>query len=659
LIRKLAAAVVSAIAIVVVVPTSASAAVTCGLAGSTLEIDVTNGTAFVMVTRGGAGNENDLVVSTNATLGGAVACAGSPTITNTDLVHFDETASNQGTTLYLELSRGNLEPGATNEPDDSDEIEIDMDADATGTDGFSIADQNATAARHYSFGDLPGDDVGANLNAAEPVADLDVTATAIDRVFVQTGAGPDTITGDGTSVPGATGSLPFELVANGGAEADTMTGGAAGDHLEGGNGGDTLSGGAGVDTLQISAGDDTADGGPGTEDYASYLNHDQPVAVDLREQGGPQDTGGAGVDTLSGFENTVGGNDADILLGDDGANDLAGGQLGNDTGDDVLRGFGGSDLLSGAPGDDLLVGGAGDDSMIGAEGEDTIAYNEGSTGPVTVSLDVALTGLPQPTGGSGTDTLADSSISPGADHEIENLVGSEFADVLSGSNVDNVIRGYGDGVQDTVACAGGAGDEAILDEADVESADGSCEIVDNAPQTGIDGGPADGATTNDPTPTYALVADEAASFEVQVNQGPYFPCASDCQVPALADGTHTLRFRAVDADERGNPDPTPVTRTVTVDTTLPPPPPDTQPPDTTAKGPKAKTKKARAKVTFASTEANSTFECKLDKTPYKACSSPFKAKVKPGKHKLLVRATDAAGNVDPTPAKVRWRRLKG
>ena len=34
-----------------------------------------------------------------------------------------------------------------------------------------------------------------------------------------------------------------------------------------------------------------------------------------------------------------------------------------------------------------------------------------------------------------------------------------------------------------------------------------------------------------------------------------------------------------------------------------------------------------------------------------------KYKVREGKHKFRVRATDAAGNTDPSPAKVKFRRL--
>jgi hypothetical protein len=88
-------------------------------------------------------------------------------------------------------------------------------------------------------------------------------------------------------------------------------------------------------------------------------------------------------------------------------------------------------------------------------------------------------------------------------------------------------------------------------------------------------------------------------------------------------------------------------------------PPDTTPPDTTiGKGPKKKTTSAKAKVTFSS-EPGATFTCQLDKQAAKPCTSPFKVKkLKPGKHKLTIIATDAAGNADGSPAVVKWKVLK-
>ncbi len=87
---------------------------------------------------------------------------------------------------------------------------------------------------------------------------------------------------------------------------------------------------------------------------------------------------------------------------------------------------------------------------------------------------------------------------------------------------------------------------------------------------------------------------------------------------------------------------------------------DTKAPDTRiVKKPKKKSSKRKVKFTFTSTEPGSTFECKFDKAKrYSRCKSPLKKKVKPGKHKLFVRAVDRAGNSDPTPAKWKFKVTK-
>lgn len=54
---------------------------------------------------------------------------------------------------------------------------------------------------------------------------------------------------------------------------------------------------------------------------------------------------------------------------------------------------------------------------------------------------------------------------------------------------------------------------------------------------------------------------------------------------------------------------------------------------------------------FASDEAGSTFQCKLDRKPYRRCRSPFTAPpLALGPHTFRVRARDASGRLDPTPA---------
>ena len=70
--------------------------------------------------------------------------------------------------------------------------------------------------------------------------------------------------------------------------------------------------------------------------------------------------------------------------------------------------------------------------------------------------------------------------------------------------------------------------------------------------------------------------------------------------------------------------------------------------------------KTTSTIKFVSSEAGSHFECKVDTAKkFKPCTSPLKLKhLKFGKHKIQVRAIDAAGNVDPTPLRGKWNIIK-
>ncbi|WGY02597.1 hypothetical protein QI633_02300 [Nocardioides sp. QY071] len=57
--------------------------------------------------------------------------------------------------------------------------------------------------------------------------------------------------------------------------------------------------------------------------------------------------------------------------------------------------------------------------------------------------------------------------------------------------------------------------------------------------------------------------------------------------------------------------------------------------------------KAKLKLTLTSTEPGSTFICSVDGKQPKPCASPFKAKLRLGKHTIHVTATDAAGYTSP------------
>ena len=283
----------------------------------------------------------------------------------------------------------------------------------------------------------------------------------------------------------------------------------------------------------------------------------------------------------------------------------------------------------------------------------------------TVRVPETGTAAAQATVGAGMDTLTDGG-DVGTEPDIENLVGSPFAgDVLTGNGLANQIDVY-DGLADTVDCVAAAdGDVAIADEIGVDAIS-NCETTDNAPQTSIDTGPADGATVDTATPTYGLSADEIPTmFEVKIDAGSFLACAASCTIPSLVNGLHTLAFRAIDGDENLHADLTPATRAVTVTVAVPssspsPPPADTTAPETAiASHPKAKTKNHRASFAFASSEPGSSFLCSYDGKPYVPCTSPFTTpKLKLGKHRFNVLSADSAGNRDQSAATFLWKIVK-
>jgi uncharacterized delta-60 repeat protein len=173
---------------------------------------------------------------------------------------------------------------------------------------------------------------------------------------------------------------------------------------------------------------------------------------------------------------------------------------------------------------------------------------------------------------------------------------------------------------------------------------------DGPPNTTITSGPANGSTTGDSTPTFGFQSSQPGStFACRVdssNESHFEPCSGPGATDTtqhLHDGLHTIDVRA--RDSTAVADPTPATRTFTVVE-------DTTPPETTiTKGPSGPTTDRTPTFRFRSSEANSSFECRLDRKPFKHCTSPrkFRKALGFGKHKFRVRATDEAGNTDATP----------
>jgi len=280
---------------------------------------------------------------------------------------------------------------------------------------------------------------------------------------------------------------------------ENLTGSAYNDHLIGNSGANVLIGGDGDDTLNGGAGSDTLDGGDGN-DTVSYVGHSTGVSAtmlfriqnaqledELRNieniTGSAHDdflTGGAGGNTLNGRagadalrgldgdDELNGGSGDDILSGGDGDDTLNGGDGDDilydnsssygDGGNDTLNGGSGNDTLDGGTGNDTLDGGAGNDTLNGGDGIDTARYDTHSAG-VRVSL--AETGEQEVNSDSGEkDTLT----------SIENLMGSDFNDILTGNSGANTLDGgagadtlTGGGGNDTFKFETGFGADTITD----------------------------------------------------------------------------------------------------------------------------------------------------------------------------------------------------
>jgi hypothetical protein len=79
--------------------------------------------------------------------------------------------------------------------------------------------------------------------------------------------------------------------------------------------------------------------------------------------------------------------------------------------------------------------------------------------------------------------------------------------------------------------------------------------------------------------------------------------------------------------------------------------PDTQ----ITKAPKNKTKKRKVTYEFISSSPGATFQCSANGKPFDPCTSPHTFRGKKGKNEFEVRAVDAAGNVDQTPAEDKFK----
>ena len=260
---------------------------------------------------------------------------------------------------------------------------------------------------------------------------------------------------------------------------DTLWGGAAADRLYGGDQNDTLEGNGGNDVLVGGRDKDTLTGGGGSDTFAyDARGFGIDTIIDFTRGEDRIDLAALGItdlgmlrpfmaqsgsDTVISLQyggeleritvrNTLAGQlsaadfvvsvqtaglvlhdtfNADVLFGGPGADSLFG-----SSGSDVLLGGGGNDYLGGGADHDRLIGGAGADNLFGDTGVDTASYET-----ATVGLTIDVNTPANNTGDAAGDTYS----------AIESYVGSEFADLMSGTffaeefwggSGDDFLRGW-------------------------------------------------------------------------------------------------------------------------------------------------------------------------------------------------------------------------
>ncbi len=346
-------------------------------------------------------------------------------VAETDILEFDESVRPED--LEIQIDGGNLIVSLRGTADTMTILGWTIDAQSVETLYFAgtgqsvdITNWSVDAFAVFFNGDPNNFRWSGEIGVAS-VADADASVIRSDLFFGTADA--DTIVADGGD------DVVFGLDGN-----DMLDGGVGDDTLSGGAGNDTLIGGAGNDILIGGAGVTTFDGGDGN-DTADFSEQISGINASLI-------TGSTAGDTFSGIENLVGTAFADTLTGDGSAN--------------ILDGGAGADVLNGGAGDDVLLGSDGGDSFDGGVGQDTVSYAKADAA-VTVNLSTA---------GSGGAATGDTYVS------IESVIGSNYADTLSGDSQSNTLNG-GAGDDSITALAG---DDVLIGGAGADVLDGGAGV---------------------------------------------------------------------------------------------------------------------------------------------------------------------------------------
>ncbi|MFN3235370.1 MAG: beta strand repeat-containing protein, partial [Gammaproteobacteria bacterium] len=343
----------------------------------------------------------------------------------------------------------------------------------TDTISYSSASGSVIVNLDENYGEGGGqgfDFLGSIENIIGSSYNDELTGGDEDNIIVG-GSGNDTIDGlDGTD------TVDYSSSSNG-VTVNLNSGNASGEgndtltnieNIIGTDRNDSIIGDGEDNVLSGLGGTNTIDGGGGSDtvSYEYYVNvfNYTGVTVDLSDSNQQEIGSSYAFDTLSNIENLVGSKYIDTLSGDSGDNIIDGGDntdtidysgaaaavtvdldAGTSTGDgnDTLLNI---ENITGSDYDDILAGDANDNTIDGGAGSNTVSYDNAMSG---VTIDLSIDIIRQATKGAGNDWLIN----------IDNVIGSDYADTLSGNVGNNTING-GDG--DDLLTGVGAADEDVF-----------------------------------------------------------------------------------------------------------------------------------------------------------------------------------------------------
>jgi Ca2+-binding RTX toxin-like protein len=346
-----------------------------------------------------------------------------------------------------------------------------------------------------------GGDVGVNVNLSNAVASGQVAHSAIDGF-------------------GSTDSLHLINDVRGTHNSDIATGDDGDNRFQMGSGSDHVDGRGGIDDMDYSRDNDD-----GTATHGVFANLSDATAASALGSAlaGTAIDLHSSVDTLVNMEEITGSEFGDVLIGKNagysGLSGLAGADtlIGNSadtwvyydeearfggtagitvnlsdttqglqaahtatdgfgstdtlTGIENVRGTAGADTIVGDAHDNFFQMGAGADTIDGGDGEDTIDYSrDNSHGGATHGVLVNLSGqvLSTALGSTGPHSAVDMSGAIDTLANVENVIGTDFADAIWGNSGSNTL--IGGGGDDLIR--GGAGDDILIGGAGNDTLEG-------------------------------------------------------------------------------------------------------------------------------------------------------------------------------------------